>query len=264
MKRIKNLTFAMIVLLLTLNSCGSSKIQEIEVSPLKTKIKGDIGNYLEVSDEKYKVVKSQEYGQDWEITFKLKNIKKGFIGKDDYKIDFKLVLTDNTGKPISGIEAFWMADGLWNNETAREKLRELIKNDEGTEEWFTLTVDVSYGSEFEETLPEGITNFTINTIVEKKIVSKPNNTNTTNDSGSKKWDVILEDLDEYVVLMIAQIKKYKEGDLSAMQKAGEIDKKATALFKKLENANNDLSSSQLQRFSKIQLKLANAALEMQK
>lgn len=256
-----------------LASCGGGGLQEVEVSPLTTKIKGDVGDYLQISDEKCKVVKSQEMGQDWVITFKLKNIKTGDLNDENYDLDFKLVLTDKSGKPITGLKEFWMSDGLWRTASELKKLRALITESPGSEEWFTLSMDVDYGSDYEEYLPEGITNFTIRTEVKEVEIfeTTSSDNSSSNDSYSNSssksvsnedWDAVLKSYESYIDQYIKLMKKAQNGDMDALTEYASMMEKATDLSEKMSNAGNDLSTSQMAKFVKLQTKLANAAADM--
>ena len=55
------------------------------------------------------------------------------------------------------------------------------------------------------------------------------------------------------------LKKANAGDVSAMSEYASMMEKATDFADKLENASDDLSTAQMERFTKLQLKLANAA-----
>lgn len=87
--------------------------------------------------------------------------------------------------------------------------------------------------------------------------------NTT--SGSKDWDKMLNDYEDYVVEYLKFYKKAMEGDYSAISKYPALMQKATALQQSIAKAQNDneLSATQVQRMLKIQIKMTNAALEMQ-
>ena len=76
---------------------------------------------------------------------------------------------------------------------------------------------------------------------------------------------MLDDYEEYVDEYIKFYKKAMKGDNSAMADYPAMMEKATALQTSMANAqsNNELSTTQIQRMMKIQMKMTNAALEMQ-
>jgi uncharacterized membrane protein (DUF106 family) len=55
------------------------------------------------------------------------------------------------------------------------------------------------------------------------------------------------------------LKKANAGDMSAMTEYVEMLEKAQEFQESLENADDDLTPAQLQKFNKIQMKLVNAA-----
>jgi len=56
------------------------------------------------------------------------------------------------------------------------------------------------------------------------------------------------------------MKKAKNGDASAMSDYGSIMEKATDLSNKMSNAGNELSTTQMNKFMKLQTKLANPVI----
>jgi hypothetical protein len=65
-------------------------------------------------------------------------------------------------------------------------------------------------------------------------------------------------VDKYIKLL----KKANEGDMSAMTEYVKMLEKAEELSEKLENAEEDLTPAQAQRFLKIQTKLLEAASDL--
>lgn len=82
---------------------------------------------------------------------------------------------------------------------------------------------------------------------------------STNSKGSEKWDKILDSYEAYIDQYIKLQEKAQNGDMDAMSEYAEMMKKARDLDKKLENADDELSTNQMKRFSELQTKLANAA-----
>ena len=284
MRTLQHLTIAAFLTLL-ITSCGnSSKTDgktEADVTPLTTEIKGDIGNYLEIVDGTYQVVALDETFNDWELTFKLRNKQTGDINEDNYDIDFKLVLTDEQGKPITGLGEFWMTDGRWATEGEMQKLRALITEEPGSEEWFTLPMEADNDTEWENYLPDDVKHFTIRTEVEE--VERVNTSSTTKQSqtsdtyssqtttansntgtvSDEDWDAVLNEYEDYVNEYIKFIKKANTGDLTALSEYPTMLEKAETFTRKLENVQGQLTVSQIARFNALQLKLTKAAQELQ-
>lgn len=79
---------------------------------------------------------------------------------------------------------------------------------------------------------------------------------------SEDWDDILDDYESYVDNYISYLKKATNGDTKAMEEVAEMLEDAQELSEKLDNAEDDLSSSQMSRYLKITSKLSSAAAEM--
>jgi hypothetical protein len=95
-------------------------------------------------------------------------------------------------------------------------------------------------------------------------VSSDNDDNSTvESSGNEDWDAVLKSYESYIDQYIKLAKKAKNGDASAMTEYVSMMEKASDLATKMQNAGDDLSSTQMAKFVKLQTKLANAALEMQ-
>ena len=77
-------------------------------------------------------------------------------------------------------------------------------------------------------------------------------------SSSSDWDSILDSYEKYVNEYIAVYKKVQSGDMSAYSKMASLMEKYQKLAEQLENASDELTSSQLARFQKINAKLAKA------
>ena len=82
-------------------------------------------------------------------------------------------------------------------------------------------------------------------------------------SGDKGLDGTLDRYEEFVDEYIALVKKAAAGDLSAFSDYAAVMEKAEALNNTLTEDEDQLSAAQIQRMMKIQMKMANAAMEMQ-
>lgn len=85
---------------------------------------------------------------------------------------------------------------------------------------------------------------------------------TSSSSGSFDWDELLDSYEQYVDDYIVLLKKAKNGDLSAISEYASVLQDANELNSKIERAKSDLSSSQMERYNKISMKLAKAAQQM--
>lgn len=78
---------------------------------------------------------------------------------------------------------------------------------------------------------------------------------------SEDWDELLETYEEYVDEYIVLAKKAAKGNVLALAKYPSLMQKAEDLSDELEDAEDDMSSSQLARFNKISMKLLKALEE---
>lgn len=81
-------------------------------------------------------------------------------------------------------------------------------------------------------------------------------------SEDNNLDELLDKYEEYYDTYISLMKKAKNGDMSAVVEYGKYLKKSQELSKKIEQAKGDLTTSQLARFQKIQMKLMKAMKEL--
>ncbi len=77
-------------------------------------------------------------------------------------------------------------------------------------------------------------------------------------SSSSDWDKVLDSYEKYVNEYIAVYKKVQAGDTSVYSKMASLMEKYQKLAEQLENASDELTSSQLARLQKINAKLAKA------
>lgn len=84
----------------------------------------------------------------------------------------------------------------------------------------------------------------------------------TQSAGSEDWDALLSSYENYVDKYISYIKKAAKGDMAALSEYPSLMQKAQDFNKKLQNAQGDMSSSQLDRYNKITMKMMKAANEI--
>ncbi|MCY6337528.1 hypothetical protein OXV67_01450 [Bacteroides fragilis] len=88
---------------------------------------------------------------------------------------------------------------------------------------------------------------------------------TLSDTGDKKWDKMLDDYEAYADKYITMMKKVNDDDsLDALFDYPDLLEKAKKLEKSLKEAetSKSLSSKQVKRMAKIQVKMMNAMSEM--
>lgn len=94
---------------------------------------------------------------------------------------------------------------------------------------------------------------------DSRVSSTPKATSSSSSKSSgKNWDKIITDYESYVNKSIELLKKANAGDMSAMSDYATMLEKAEDLQESLEDADDEMTTSQMQRFIKIQQKLINA------
>ena len=73
-----------------------------------------------------------------------------------------------------------------------------------------------------------------------------------------KWDDLLDEYERYVDKYIVVYKKAMQGDMSAMTEYVELLQQAQKLAEKIENAEDDMSEDQIERYINITEKMTNA------
>lgn len=273
MKKLNNvvkLFFAVILL----QSCGGTT--ELDVTPSSTEIQGDLSDYFEIVDGSYKVIKSTAMFQDWKISVKIKRNETPYTFEykaiDDQNMTsdnaFYLDLVDANGSPIAEFEKF-KAEGVF---------KDMFDTPIGSETNLVFVKDVS--AENEESLPDGVEHIKIKTSITLWDTDLSSDDNSSSDDASTSMssedisstiDDYEEFVDDYIVVFKKSMKlakKAQEGDMDAMTESAEISQESMSLMEKAESLNDkleaiqgDMSSSDLNRFMKIQTKLASAAME---
>lgn len=266
----------MIALFAIILSCGGGS-KEFTVKNNSVDFAGDLQGYLEVVDGNYTVSKP---GSELILTIKLKAIKQLESAKEFDEI--RLELTDESGMPISGMSTFTISKSGWcTTESENTKVDNALKS--GSGEFAVQFVYDTYstgGGSLSRTDALKIASkkakgFSItNSKFKEEAVSSSessssSNSSTTDDeddeevvtkkSGSTNWDKVLADYELYTDKYIKLLKKANAGDMSAMTEYVEMLEKAQEFQESLENADDDLTPAQLQKFNKIQMKLVNAA-----
>lgn len=259
-----------------LSSCGGGS-KEFTVKNNSVDFAGDLQGYLEVVDGNYTVSKP---GYELILTIKLKAIKQLESAKEFDEI--RLELTDESGMPISGMSTFTISKSGWcTTESENTKVDNALKSGSGEfAVQFVYDIYSTGGGSLSRTDALKIASkkakgFSItNSKFKEEAVSSSessssSNSSTTDDeddeevvtkkSGSTNWDKVLADYESYTDKYIKLLKKANAGDMSAMTEYVEMLEKAQEFQESLENADDDLTPAQLQKFNKIQMKLVNAA-----
>lgn len=269
-KQINTIAIA-VVTAIFMTACGgsSSKSGDTTVTPKSTTLKGDLKDYFEVVDKEYKIkVDEGSFMKSGMITVEIKrnstpfdfptdNINPfGTNGSEDYHVGFGIEIFDESG-PVVVKNA---TSGGMSGPYSSDDVTSLMKLGDGESGFIRWSVS---GDEV-----EGLTSFQISSALEKSnrssysSSSSSSSTSSSTNSGGEDWDAVLKSYETYIDQYIKLMKKAKDGDASAMTEYAEMMQNATDLAEKMESAGDDLSTTQMNKFLKLQTKLTNAAMEM--
>jgi flagellin-like hook-associated protein FlgL len=264
---IKLLTLALTTAILT-TSCGGGSNDKnfdknVELKAHDTKIKGYLADVFEVVDGSYKFdYKGSQYTGEGKIQVKIKSIGSGDI--NDYGLQdgnsgpLYLTICDKNGAPLTDFS------DIASEYTGDDLLKDMMKK-KGEENWIAFHAYTYQG----KALPDDAATFIITS---KKTEKSEESASTSDDdtevssSGNENYDKVLDDYEAYVDKYLVFLKKANKGDMSAMEEYPALMEKAQDLEKSLKDAENQksLSASQMKRMVKIQTKMLNAAIDMQK
>lgn len=252
-----------VAICLFMASCSSAP-KEKDVKASNVEITGFIKDYLKVVDGDYKFVVN---GDEASITVKFELKEKPTT---DSHItgwnNFKLNAIGQNGNVLEIGSSGFSAS---NEELS--KIEDLLKGKVGDTKLLSFKWK-SYGNssngEIAKTIFTTSTTFEIIDMSFKQGLSASITTSTTNDTNddeqtvsttnSNDWDTALTEYDEYIDKYIEFMKKGKAGDQTAMLEAVDLMSKAQSAGEKLQKANGELTTTQLNKFTKIQKKIINA------
>ena len=93
-------------------------------------------------------------------------------------------------------------------------------------------------------------------------VSSFSNDDLQNDKIFNDWDKVLDEYEKYVDKYISYVKKAANGDMSAFSDMSSLMDSAEEFGDKLENAEGELTSKQLSRYTKITTKFTEAMADL--
>lgn len=258
---LKFLAIPLIAILLS--SCGGT-ITEKKITASDISISGEGSDYFEVVDGDYtlKVVDDKVV-----IAIKLELIQE-FDGDGKPEMgNLNLVPLDKDGAAVPDLGLDFRPATM----SDYDKIKDLLRGEIG--KTVTVSFEWSYFSkkDIQKRIMEQTESFEITradfTGGKSSYSSSDSNSSSDDDdsffgSGSEDWDAVLKSYESYIDQYIKLMKKAKNGDASAMTEYAEMMEKATDLAEKMESAGDDLSTAQMNKFMKLQTKLANAAMEM--
>jgi hypothetical protein len=248
--------------IIVLSSCGGNSIKEKSIKVSDVAISGDAEDYIKVVDGEYtlKVVEDKVV-----IAIKFELIEECDLDGEPELGNINLIPLDKSGAAVPGLGLDFGPATM----SDYDKLKNLLKGEVG--KTVIISFEWSYFSDTDiqnrimtETENFEITNadFTGSESSSDDSGDYDNEDESYSASGDEDWDEVLNSYESYIDQYIKLMKKAQKGDASAMTEYAEMMEKAADLSEKVENAGDNLSTSQLSRFTKLQAKLAQAAMEM--
>ena len=277
-KKIKTSIYGLATLGLLLSSC-SKKVDELSLKASSNLVGGDLEGYMEIISDDIHLTPSSKYGKGLETKVKFKILKPYVEMGGNKGIDYiGLDLLDDGGMPTSELVQL-KCDG-YNTYDEVNNLKALLKKGAGEfiASFYMDTPSGLIGKDFKKILAakeEKLKKFSITSLLTDEGVSssssKDSDDNSSSDKtissgGSEDWDKVLDSYEDYVDQYIKFLKKAAEGDASAIAEYPGLMQKSKEMSDQLAEAqgNNSLSSKQVGRMAKIQTKMMQAAMEMQK
>lgn len=291
----KNFSYLYTILMVLLASC-SSGVGPKEITPTSTEFtSGELAKYIEVVDQPSKLTFAEQDGfiatQYIQLKVTLRMSKDGFKNVDAHDINFTgllsvaiINLVDENGIDVQDLsikdeDLLKLKKLLTGSEGDTEEIvfEGEYHNPDDAPEWFKqakqftpyLTGDVSVESSSEIGLIDAPTEVSdvedvmeqVSTVMEDVVEIMEDVEEGTNNSisaGSEDWNSLLDTYESYVDKYISYMKKAANGDMSALSEYPALMEKAQELSEKIENAKDDMSSSQLKRYMNITMKMTNA------
>lgn len=237
-------------------SCGEKEFAGITVKPETTEVSGGLGDCYKVVEKEYKSTKNvltvELERTDAELPFELKEGEKAhaygsYEASVNVRVGFGIEFLDKDGKVLE--TKFADAVGASYSALDPEKLAKLKAGEKGiirftVADYVKEAVMFRISSAYEEVGHSG---------------SSSASSDNTESTSSTDWDKVLDEYESMMNSYVNAVKKSSQGDMSAMTEMANYLEKAQSFADKLENAEDDMSSTQWARFMKIQEKMVKAA-----
>jgi len=259
MKRLFNL-FTITLCVIGLVSCGGPSKRDVTVTDVE--IVGFIKDYLKVVDGTYTFTND---GDDAFITIKLELFNK------PNSIPERKAFASIRLNPIGEIGNVFDTGsyGFRADDSEFDKIEDLLKADIGkvksiTFKWDYYGVDDKIGKQIfkEATSFELIDNGFDTSSDNSNVSSFSNDESSKMTKSSNDWDKVLDEYEKYVDKYISYVKKAANGDMSAFSDMSSLMDSAEEFGDKLENAEGELTSKQLSRYTKITTKFTEAMADL--
>lgn len=256
MKKVTKL-FSAIFIAMMFTGCAKKEKEVAIVKPEKSSVYGDLSSYVEVIDNDYEVV--EKWGGNLSIKLKAVKAFDGDLGNKDIKLTASML--GSNSMPVSGTGDFRI------EYSSKSKLISLLENGTGEE---VIQLKANLGDYKADEHSDKIKTFSVSSSLKdkpKRVVNETVEENKELESDviekANNWDNTLVTYEEYIDKYIALMKKAKDGDMSAMTEYPAMMTKANELQIQLTKASSDLTTKQIGKLTKLQMKLSKAALEMQ-
>lgn len=240
-------------------SCSGGKSIEKIVPVSNVEITGNGADYISINgDVKLYMVKSSQSEKYWSIraTVPIENRK---VVSGAFSVKSELNLLDENYSKIDDHYSMYIQDA--------PTFSSLLKSEVGTNKMIAfqpIWESLSY-KEYKTVVDiieksQNITlNLEIQNVPESSSTSKTSTVSST--SSSNNWDSVLNEYDNFVNEYIKFYKKAMDGDLSALTEYSSYLEKIETLSDKLDAAEGNMTSAQLNRYLKITERMTNAMLD---
>lgn len=288
---VRNNVFGFIVMclvsLLSFTSCNNAKDGKVELDVTNAEVEGDNNDIVSIEDGNYTLVGTVKGDMGQELYIQVKVRLKNPVKKSAEEISFvtgnvNLEIIDENDMsmiklPLKENEEFKKFITEGKEDDTKEFKFSYVMNDKDQyaqimkEAKSVKLVDLSlYNYENTDMIAdEGSASYDEDIDNSSEIDNSDDNDETSDDDSSfdetsedNNLDELLDKYEEYYDTYISLMKKAKNGDMSAVVEYGKYLKKSQELSKKIEQAKGDLTTSQLARFQKIQMKLMKAMKEL--
>ncbi len=288
---VRNNVFGFIVMclvsLLSFTSCNNAKDGKVKLDVTNAEVEGDNNDIVSIEDGNYTLVGTVKGDMGQELYIQVKVRLKNPVKKSAEEISFvtgnvNLEIIDKNDMsmiklPLKENEEFKKFITEDKEDDTKEFKFSYVMNDKDQyaqimkEAKSVKLVDLSlYNYENTDMIAdEGSASYDEDIDNSSDIDNSDDNDETTDDDSSfdetsedNNLDELLDKYEEYYDTYISLMKKAKNGDMSAVVEYGKYLKKSQELSKKIEQAKGDLTTSQLARFQKIQMKLMKAMKEL--
>lgn len=275
------------VTILSFTSCNNAKDGKVELDVTNAEVEGDNKDIVSIEDGNYTLVGTVKGDMGQELYIKVKVRLKNPVKKSAEEISF---VTGNVNLEIIDENDMSMIKlPLKENEEFKKFITQ-GKEDDTKEFKFSYVMNnkdqyaqIMKGAKSVKLVDLSLYNYENTDMVadegsagygeeidNSSDIDNSNDNNEASDDDSSfdetsennNLDELLDKYEEYYDSYISLMKKAKNGDMSAVVEYGKYLKKAQELSNKLEQAKGDLTTSQLARFQKIQMKLMKAMKEL--